>query len=124
MPISPALSVQCVSTNPFVLPEPKIPGWYASENPAGDAPDLPNDLVGENGKPGGTRVNTDLPADAFDDTVKGLTNGNLSDQDGQKICPNGVRIRRSKDGPRVDIPANGDKPNETIHFPASTLWPF
>jgi len=32
---------------------------------------------------------------------------------------NGVVLRPSKNGPRIDIPANGPKPRETLHYPPS-----
>jgi RHS repeat-associated protein len=90
-------------------------------------PKLPTDLVGDNARDSsGKRKNTDLPADRFPDVINDLTGGRLSDSDGTQVCPNGVRIRpgRSGEGPRVDIPANGPKPPETIHFPPGTQWPF
>lgn len=50
----------------------------------------------------------------------------VHDDSEQKVCPNGARIRRGKtgEGPRIDIPANGEKAPETIHFPSDTPWPF
>jgi hypothetical protein len=29
----------------------------------------------------------------------------------------GLRPARGNSGPRIDIPANGDKPHETLHYP-------
>ena len=89
-------------------------------------PPLPADILGKNLRlRTGGRVNTDLPADQFPLIVDQLTGGNVSATDrGQLVCPNGVRIRpgRRGRGPRIDIPANGGKPHETIHFPAGTSW--
>jgi hypothetical protein len=40
--------------------------------------------------------------------------------DGTRVGPNGVRLRPDAgDGARIDIPANGGKKHETIHFPGS-----
>lgn len=88
-------------------------------------PPLPDKIVGNNGKAGGGRENTDLPAADFPGTIEDLTGGNLQEEDGQLVCPNGVRVRPGKDGqgPRIDIPANGSKPHETIHFPPSVSFP-
>jgi len=94
----------------------QVKNWVFSEGT--DA--LPTDLTGQNPRDGsGRRVNTDLPGgskDVFDQ----LSGGRSTDQgDGTKIAPNGVRWRPGvgDQGPRVDIPANGARPHETIHFP-------
>jgi RHS repeat-associated protein len=90
-------------------------------------PPPPSDIVGKNPTPSsGQRINTDLPGVSFPDVVVNLTGGNTSDQGGHRVCPNGVRVRPGKPGhgPRIDIPANGPKPPETIHFPAGTSWPW
>jgi len=103
-----------------------IMDWYNPE-PYNAAPSLPTDIVGNNPRDSsGKRTNTDLPADALPDTIKDLTGDDLSDDGDQKVCPNGVRIRpgKSDEGPRIDIPANGPKPPETIHFPSGTPWPY
>ncbi len=102
---------------------------YHSEqgNATGETPELPTDLVGDNPRSSsGQRVNTDLPADDFPGAVDDLTGGNTTDPGGQQVCPNGVRVRPGKtgQGPRIDIPANGAKPPETIHFPPGTPWPW
>ncbi len=93
-----------------------------------DPPPVPEDLYGDNPREGtGKRKNTDKPADAFPDAVEDLTGGVLGDeQGGVKVCPNGIRIRPPVQGkgPRIDIPGNGNKPPETIHFPPNTPWPF
>jgi len=38
--------------------------------------------------------------------------------DGQSVATNGVRLRPATEtnGPRIDIPANGNKPHETLHY--------
>jgi RHS repeat-associated protein len=93
-----------------------------------NVPDLPTDIIGNNPEPStGKRTNTDLPADRFPDIVDDLTGGSTkTDPKGNQVCPNGVRIRPGKpgQGPRVDIPGNGPKPPETIHFPPGTTWPW
>lgn len=94
------------------------------------APALPTGLVGEapraTGKSGGAAVGTSLPADQFADTVKKLTGGTLGQPDskGRSTSPNGVAVRTGgKSGPRIDVPANGTKPPEIIHFPDNTPIP-
>ncbi len=94
------------------------------------APDLPTGLVGENprqtGKNGGKAIGTSLPADKLPETVKELTGGTLGppDKNGRRVSPNGVAVRpNGKDGPRIDIPENGTKPPEIIHFPPGTPVP-
>lgn len=89
-----------------------------------ETPSLPTGLVGDKpqatGKNGGTAVGTSLPAGDYEPTVKGLTGGNLSPHPkipGAQQAPNGVVVRPGKYGPRIDIPANGTKPPEIIHFP-------
>ncbi len=83
---------------------------------------LPDSLLGHNGQPGGKRINTDLPGvnPTPDELFDKLTGGkNTVLPDGTKVGDNGVRLRPDKgEGPRLDIPANGDKPHETIHFPS------
>jgi uncharacterized protein RhaS with RHS repeats len=94
------------------------------------APALPGELVGESpratGKNGGTAVGTSLPGGKFADTVKDLTGGSLGkpDSKGRSVSPNGVSVRTGgNSGPRIDIPANGTKPPEIIHFPDDTPVP-
>lgn len=93
-------------------------------------PDLPGELVGDDpqatGKNGGTAIGTSLPGGKFADTVKGLTGDSLGtpDSKGRSVSPNGVSVRTGgKKGPRIDIPANGTKPPEIIHFPEDTPIP-
>lgn len=80
------------------------------------------DPSGYNGDRQGGHINTDLPAGRFPDVVEGLNRREIgSDPDaGHMCCPNGVRVRQSPLGPRMDIPAAGSRPHETIHFPAGT----
>jgi len=95
-----------------------------------NVPPLPDGLVGENAEDSsGQRKNTDLPPSAFPGTVQDLTGGNLApdpNKPGHLVAPNGVRVRPGvgDKGPRIDIPANGAKPPETIHFPSGTRWPW
>jgi len=96
-----------------------------NENTASSVPPLPDGLVGQNPDQQGRRVNTDLPATDFPGVVQDLTGGNVSPDDkGHMCCSNGVRIRpgEGSGGPRIDIPANGTKSHETIHFPEGTDW--
>jgi RHS repeat-associated protein len=93
-------------------------------------PALPGELVGDDpkatGKNGGTAIGTSLPGGKFADTVKDLTGDSLGapDSKGRSVSPNGVSVRTGgKSGPRIDIPANGTKPPEIIHFPEDTPIP-
>ncbi|MFP3757693.1 RHS repeat-associated core domain-containing protein [Cupriavidus sp. SIMBA_020] len=100
-------------------------GPIIAQNSEAGVPDVPTDLIGDNPRSSsGQRVNTDLPSSDFPGTVDDLTGGQTSDQGGHQVCPNGVRVRPGKhgNGPRIDIPANGTKPPETIHFPPGTPW--
>jgi RHS repeat-associated protein len=90
-----------------------------------NVPDLPETLIGDNAEgSSGKRINTDLPGADFIKTVNDLTSGNLIPDGDHMVCPNGVRIRPGKagQGPRIDVPKNGSKPPETIHFPTGTAW--
>lgn len=94
------------------------------------APALPTGIIGDEpratGKNGGKAIGTSLPSDKFADTVKGLTGGAIStpDNKGRSTSPNGVSVRTGGEaGPRIDIPANGTKPPEIIHFPDDTPIP-
>ncbi|MEM5299645.1 hypothetical protein VSR82_35740 [Burkholderia sp. JPY481] len=98
------------------------------------APDLPTGLVGEQDSKSGQRVNRNIsgplsPAnggtgDALQDFNK-LTGGKSSPAPadsgyppGTLIGPNGIAYRPGKNGSgaRIDIPANGSKPHETLHY--------
>ncbi len=93
----------------------------------GDCPPLPGGLIGSNPRPGSGRINTDRPGIDLPGIIGDLTGGVLNpdpNRPGHKVAPNGVRIRPDTGkGPRVDIPANGEKPPETIHFPPGTALP-
>lgn len=102
----------------------------SNESATTNAPPLPEGLIGENpeatGKYNGEGVGTNLPADKFPETVKDLTGDSLGkpDSKGRSTSPNGISVRTGgKDGPRIDIPANGEKPPEIIHFPKDTPIP-
>lgn len=106
------------------------------------APTLPGDLVGvQDGKAGeqGKRVNSgplDPAHGGAGDAVKDfdtLTGGKSSPASEEKKYPagtlvgeNGISLRPQVDGkgPRIDIPANGDKPHETLHYPKSDTFPL
>ena len=94
-----------------------------------EVPEIPDKIIGDNPKETKPRTNTDLPGDKFPETVKDLTGGALTpdtNNPGHQVAPNGVRLRPPEEGvgPRIDIPAKGDKPRETIHFPPDTKWPY
>ncbi len=110
-------------THPVVIPS--GPVFNEAADPV---PPLPEGIIGDNPKDGGGRINTDKPAEDLPELIEDLTGGILEDDPknpGHKVCPNKVRIRPSTgDGPRIDIPASGNKPHETIHFPPETIWPY
>lgn len=94
------------------------------------SPPLPGGLVGvQDGISGvrGKRTNSGPLApehggtdDAGKDFGK-LTGGkSTTDGSGGLVGENGIRYRPAVggNGPRIDIPANGDKPHETLHYPS------
>ena len=48
----------------------------------------------------------------------GGTEGVDTNDKGHRVAPNGVRFRPASEssGSRIDIPENGDKPHETLHY--------
>jgi hypothetical protein len=110
----------------------------STDGPAGEAggeesPPLPSDLVGEKDDkfgPQGDRVNAGPLAEGNGGTgdaaadFETLTGGN-SGEAGPKYPPGSLigkndvvlRPERGNSGPRIDIPANGAKPHETLHYP-------
>ena len=113
--------------------------WLASESAEGDgkigaSPPIPSDLVGsrdkDSGKQGNRQNNGPLDAanggtgDAGADFGR-LTGGASAPAPagsnyppGTQIGANGISLRPGKGdvGPRIDIPANGTKPHETLHY--------
>ena len=100
---------------------------------ASDSTDLPTDLVGDQsddraGKSRGKRHNsgpltsenggTGNPEEDFDTLTGGTGKPAEGRKEGTIIGENGVTIRPGKEGegPRIDIPANGEKPPETLHY--------
>lgn len=105
-------------------------------NDNADAPPLPEDFVGVQDGRGGRdrdrgRMSGPLDPDrggtgnADDDfgVLGGPNAGPPPDGStlppGSRVAPNGVQIRPGSRGagPRIDIPANGTKPPETLHYP-------
>lgn len=98
-----------------------------------EAPPVPDQPVGENPKPGrtGGRIvsgplapgngGTGDAGQDFDHLTGGT--GKPDDSQGRppgtQIGDNGVQYRPGikGNGPRIDIPANGTKPPETLHYP-------
>lgn len=105
-----------------------IGNWLSTIFNSNRPPPLPETIIGNNPRQTRGRTNTDLPASDFPGTVEDLTGGHVHDDPegtGHMCCDNGVRIRPGdRDGPRIDIPQNGQKPRETIHFPPGTTWPW
>jgi hypothetical protein len=85
-------------------------------------PPLPDGLTGADPQERPGRINTTgsgNPEGKFDE----LTGGQSTTQpDGTRVGPNGVRLRPGTDtkGPRIDIPARGDRKHETVHYPLQT----
>lgn len=107
----------------------------AASNLITQAKALPSGLVGtqddESGPVGNRHVSGPLdpahggtgdPAKDFD-TLTGGKSGPAPDGSrypaGTQVGDNGIASRPAKgaSGPRIDIPANGDKPHETLHYP-------
>jgi filamentous hemagglutinin len=105
---------------------------------SGAGPDLPTGLVGTQDKGArqqGNRHNSG-PLDAENggtgdaqQDFNHLTGGKSapaptggSYPPGTQVGENGVVIRPGKgnSGPRIDIPSNGSKPHETLHYPAGS----
>lgn len=95
---------------------------------SGASPGLPDILVGtedrDSGPQGKRYTNGPLSpqfggtGDAQKDYDK-LAGGRWTEQpDGMRIGENGIRYRpgTGPDGPRIDIPSNGMKPHETLHY--------
>jgi hypothetical protein len=90
--------------------------------PVSDQPEpLPDNYLGNNIRFGGNRGNSDLPGSGPtpEELFDKLTGGrSITHPDGTREGSNGVRLRPGGgNGPRIDIPANGNKKHETIHFP-------
>jgi RHS repeat-associated protein len=93
---------------------------------------LPDGVVGEGPKSGGGRTNsgplagehggTGDPQSDFDHLTGGRSKpapDGSTLPPGSQVGDNGIVIRPGTDarGPRIDIPASGDKPRETLHYP-------
>jgi hypothetical protein len=115
-----------------------LPTAQQTESTEGEAPPLPEGLVGtrdSGSRQQGNRVNNGQLApvnggtgDAGED-FNNLTGGKSgpAPEDsrlpgGSQVGENGVIYRpgTEKSGPRIDIPPNGDKPHETLHYPKSS----
>lgn len=97
-----------------------------------DSADLPDGLVGtqdSKSKQQGNRQNNGPLAPEYggtgnaEDDFEHLTGGSNQPAsenypEGTRIGDNGITLRPSKgkDGPRIDIPAKGEKPHETLHY--------
>jgi len=102
---------------------------------AEQSPGLPGGLVGEQddraGRSGNRHVSGPLAgehggagdADTDFETLTGGRSGPAPGDrgypEGTRVGENGIAIRPGTDekGPRIDIPANEDKPHETLHYP-------
>ena len=86
-----------------------------AENPA----PLPDGLTGTNPQEASGRINTDgigSPEEKFQELTGGQS---TTDAKGHRVGANGVRFRPGTEtkGPRIDIPAKGDRKHETMHWP-------
>jgi len=106
-----------------------------SESTGDDSPSLPEGLVGtpdKGSRQQGGRVNNGPldpqnggtgDAESDFDRMTGGKSGPSSESSGlpagSRVGENGViyRPESGRAGPRIDIPANGDKPHETLHYP-------
>lgn len=104
--------------------------WQANQE--GDAPALPDGLVGNDPTPRGSgnsvtsgTLSPDFGGTGDYDTDLGTLAGETRPAGpgdkappGAQIGENGVFGRENSSGGRsIDIPANGDKPHETLHYP-------
>lgn len=112
---------------------PPPPPSNEQAQPRPQAPPLPGGLVGDDqSKPRGGRVNSGPLAPEHGGTGDAgqdfghLTGGTGAPApagsrlpEGSQVGDNGVILRppAAASGPRIDIPANGDKPHETLHYP-------
>jgi RHS repeat-associated protein len=108
-----------------------VTGIFQNES-AEEGPGLPGGIVGEGPREGGGRINsgplaedhggTGDPQGDFD-VLTGGRSGPAPEGStlppGTQVGENGIQIRPGTDttGPRIDIPASGDKPRETLHYP-------
>jgi hypothetical protein len=106
-----------------IIPENQDLVLNNEKNNQPQGPPLPERLIGNNARRGGGRSNTDMPrVDPTPDELFDRLTGGHSDilPNGTRRGSNGVLLRPDTgQGPRIDIPANGDKEHETIHFPGS-----
>ena len=83
-------------------------------------PGAPPRLLGNNPRPGNSRIKTDFPGGekAANHLFNELTSGlHTNLPSGQLLGPNGHRLRLGSDGRwRLEIPAHDGLPHETIHF--------
>lgn len=78
-------------------------------------------IIGNNPQTASGRINTDMPGgdEAAEELFEQITKGQATTDPntGHQVGPNGERLRTGKDGrKRIDIPARGGNPHETIHF--------
>ena len=127
--LPPSSTVSPIQDN--VLPIAQSNASSDSDEKPKQCPDLPKGLVGDQSDPRagqsrGKRHNSGplLPgnggtgnAETDFDKLTGGT-GQYDPNRGHTIGDNGIRIRpgKSGEGPRIDIPANGAKPPETLHY--------
>ena len=119
-----------------VQPAPVVISEMGERGGSAGAPPLPGGIVGEGSQQGGGRINSGplLPeyggtGNAQEDfeTLTGGVPGAAppTAPEGTRAGENGIQIRpgrpaeegRPATGPRIDIPASGDKPRETLHYP-------
>jgi RHS repeat-associated protein len=109
-----------------------------SKPSGGKSPDLPTGLVGTQDK-GARQQGNRHNSGSLDPTHGGngdpqhdfdhLTGGNSGPAPsgsnyppGTQVGENGVVLRpgKGKSGPRIDVPSNGSKPHETLHYPSGS----
>lgn len=123
-----ALGAGALTFGTLVVTDP-LDGVFTNDQ----ATPLPDGLVGENPRESrGKRKNSGplTPENGSTGNAEedfGVLGGGTSQPapedkgypEGTQVAPNGTSIRPGKDGegPRIDIPANGSKPPETLHYP-------
>lgn len=110
-----------------------IGGIILMNESAEEGPALPEGIVGEGPKARDGRVNSGPLAEENGgtgdaqgdfDVLTGGKGGPAPDDkgypSGSMIGENGIQIRPGTEttGPRIDIPESGEKPRETLHYPA------
>ncbi|HEX7031208.1 MAG TPA: RHS repeat-associated core domain-containing protein, partial [Gammaproteobacteria bacterium] len=107
--------------------------WVTNQASESTSPEIPEGLVGEQDGKGGSKKGRHNSGPLSEENggtgsaekdFEKLTGGNSGPApegsrlpEGSRVGENGIVLRPSENGPRIDIPSNGDKPRETLHYP-------